>query len=221
VSTKKRRIETITTYFLENVMNFKFAIAAVAFVATSAMAQPNPSQVFIRQISHAGTGCPAGTVASNLSSDAKAFTLLFDSFVAEAGPGVALSAGRKNCQILVDLQYPQGWSYSIFTFDYRGFAQLDAQVMGEQTARYYFQGTGTSVPMTSRLYGPTAQDYHFRDQLGVTALIWSPCGAARALNINTSVGVRASNRNARGLMTVDSMDGEVKHIYGIQWRSCR
>lgn len=197
-----------------------FGIGAIAIASTSAFAQPNPNEVFIRQISYRGTGCPGGTVDHNISLDARAFTLLFDSFVAEAGPGIPLSSGRRNCQLLIDLQFPQGWSYSIATLDYRGYANLEPGTQGEQSATYYFQGSGTSIPLRTTMYGPIAQDYQFRDQLGLSAQIWSQCGASRALNINTAVAVRAP-RGRQALMTVDSINGEVKQVYGIQWRRCQ
>ena len=101
---------------------------------------PDPGQVTINKVSYAGTGCPAGTVAEMLSDDLKAFTLLFDSYVAEGGPGIPLSAGRKNCQIAVDMRVPQGWSYTIVQVDYRGFAQIDRGATGTQKTSYYFAG---------------------------------------------------------------------------------
>lgn len=200
---------------------FLFGLALI-LTSTAALSQssPDPRQVYIRQLGFAGSGCPAGTVSSNMAFDAKAFTLLFDNYVAEIGPGLPLSAGRKNCQLTIDLQYPQGWSYTVFTFDYRGYAQLDRGVSGQQQSLYYFQGSSTQVPMRSTIYGPYANDYRYRDQIGVSSLVWSPCGLRRALNINTSVTLRGPY-GARGLMTTDSIDGSVIHQYGIQWQRCR
>jgi hypothetical protein len=69
--------------------------------------------------------------------------------------------------------------------------------------------------------GPLDQNYQIRDTLGLTALVWSPCGAQRALNINTEIRTEnTANPSGHGLMTTDSIDGEVKLIYGIQWRRC-
>ena len=80
-------------------------VALAALFAGSAYAQaPDPSQVYIRGINFAGSGCPAGSVSTNVAPDAKAFTLLFDQYIAEGGPGVPASSTRKNCQVLVDLQ---------------------------------------------------------------------------------------------------------------------
>lgn len=181
---------------------------------------PDPREVKINGISYAGSGCPAGSVSQLLSEDAKAFTLLFDSYVAEAGPGMPLSLGRKNCQIAVDLRFPQGWSYSIFTVDYRGYARLDPGTSGQQISSYYFSGQTKTGNLRTNFYGPVDRDYQIRDTLGLESVVWSPCGANRALNMNTQVRVTASGRQ-RALLTIDSIDGELKHIYGIQWRRCQ
>ncbi|MCX6102193.1 MAG: DUF4360 domain-containing protein [Proteobacteria bacterium] len=181
---------------------------------------PDPSSVRINGISYAGSGCPAGSVSQNLSEDAKAFTLLFDSYVAETGPGMPLSLARKNCQVVVDLRFPQGWSYSLFTVDYRGYARLESGTSGQQVSSYYFQGQPKTGNLRTTYYGPAERDYQIRDTLGLDALVWSPCGANRALNMNTQVRVTAPSQR-RALMTIDSIDGELKHIYGVKWRRCQ
>ena len=193
---------------------------ALALVPGMAAATSAPDYVRVRAITYAGSGCPAGSVAKNISPDKQAFTLLFDEYVAEAGPGVLLAAGRKNCAINIDLDFPQGWSFTIFDVDYRGYVLLDRNVTGTQKSSYYFQG-GTGPSLAATLYGPQNKDYHYRDTLLVTAEVWSPCGATRSLNINSQVRVdNTRNRFAQGLMTVDSIDGQLTHIYGLKWRRC-
>ncbi len=187
--------------------------------ATQAFADA-PTYVRVRSISYAGSGCPAGSVAQNISPDRMAFTLLFDQYIAEIGPGIPLANSRRNCQILTDLDFPQGWSYSVLTVDYRGYANLEAGVTGQQQSAYYFQGSSTTARLATTFNGPTARDYQIRDTLGLSAVVWSPCGAQRALNINTQVRLSSASRFAQGMLTTDSIDGQVKQIYGFQWRRC-
>lgn len=182
---------------------------------------PNPGEVHINNIAYAGTGCPAGSVAGDLSTDAKAFTLLFDTYAAEAGPGIPRSENRKFCQLTVNLQVPQGWSYSLLDVTYKGFASLDRGTEGIQTSSYYFQGaTGQTATLETRIPGQYNDDYEINDSIGLDAVVWSPCGVNRALNIKSAVQVRASG-SRQGLMTIDSIDGELRHIYGVRWRRCR
>ena len=195
------------------------ATAAIAIgLGTTALSQTAPDWVRFRSISYAGTGCPAGTVAKNIAPDRLAFTLLFDSYVAEAGPAIPFSQTRKNCQINLDLEFPAGWTYTVFAVDYRGFANLQAGVRGTQKSSYYFQG-GTGPSAQSTLYGPTQRDYFYRDVFAAQA--WSICRVFRSLNINSQVRVDNSFAPANsGVMTVDSIDGQVVHTYGITWRRC-
>src|SRR5688500_3914348 len=89
-----------------------------------------PDWVKIKTIRYAGTGCPAGSVAENVSFDKLAFTLLFDKYVAEAGPRVPNRDKRKNCVVNIVLDFPSGWSFTILDIDTRGYASLDRGVTG-------------------------------------------------------------------------------------------
>ncbi len=197
------------------------ATAAAVLLAAGVAEAQTPPWVRIRNISYAGTGCPAGSVAENLASDYRAFTLLFDTFVAQTGANVPFAEKRKNCQVNLDLDFPNGWSFTVFTVDYRGYAALDRGVTGTQKSTYYFQGQRTGPSLATNLYGPTDRDYQIRDTLGLEAVVWSPCGEKRSLNINSQVRLEARDPNANGVMTIDSIDGELKQTYGIQWRQCR
>jgi hypothetical protein len=198
-----------------------WTVPLMAMMLSGAAWAEAPDHVTIRSISYAGSGCPAGTVAENLAPDYKAFTLLFDSNIAEAGPGVPFRESRKNCQINVDLEFPQGWSFTLVDVDYRGYVSLERRVQATQKSTYYFQGDRKSASLQSNFNGPKDQDYHIRDTLGLDAVVWSPCGASRSLNINTQVRVNNTrNRQGSGIITLDSIDGQLTHIYGIKWRRC-
>lgn len=195
-------------------------LALASFAGSASALGEQPEYVRVRHISYAGSGCPNGSVAENLSQDGKAFTLLFDSYVAEIGPGIPLAEGRKNCAINVDLDFPAGWSFSILDVDYRGYAHVERGATAEQKTSYYFQGDLKTASLLTQMRGPVTKDYQIRDTLGLDAVVWSPCGATRSLNMNTQVRNTAQNRLARALITIDSIDGQLTHIYGLQWRRC-
>lgn len=196
--------------------------SAFAMLAATSASADAPSYVRVRGINFAGSGCPAGSVATNVSPDLQAFTLLFDNYIAEVGDGVSAREKRKNCVVNVDLDFPQGWAYTLFTVDYRGYIDLERNLVGTQQTSYYFQGSSATARLASNISGPVARDYQIRDTLGIASLVWSPCGASRSLNMNTEVRIdNTRNRLGAGLMTLDSIDGQLKHIYGVQWRRCR
>ncbi len=203
-------------------------VAPILFVGAAAQAQvrlPAPAEpITIKKIMYNGSGCPLGTVAKNVSEDKQSFTLTFSEFVAEAGPGVSLSEGRKNCVATLTLDVPGGWQYSIGSFFYRGFMQLDRGIKAEHSADYFFEGTGFTGRFSSTKVGPFENDYVYNDNIGLSSAVWSACGVERALNINTKIRVSNSNSsaypNARGLITNDSIDGQIKQVWGITWRRC-
>jgi hypothetical protein len=201
----------------------RFLLAPGLFLLASAPAAfadaPDPGTVFVRQINFAGTGCPAGSVAGSLSPDQQAFTLLFDSFVASAGPGVPITEGRKNCSLDVQIHYPAGWTFSLATVDYRGYGLLDAGVTGLQQATYFFQGELDQTTSSQSFSGEMDQDYVSVDVFPVVA--WAPCNANRNLEINAEVRVNnRANRQGQGELTIDSINGKVEQIYGVQWARC-
>ena len=197
-------------------------VPIVAMTITSSAAAEVPQYVRIRGFTYNGSGCPIGTVAENMAPDYTAFTLLFNSYIAEVGPNIPFAQKRKNCQINVDLDFPPGWSYSIFKADYRGYISAQPGVVGTHQAMYYFQGSGLTSRLRTNIYGPTDRNYQVSDRFDLRTAVWSPCGASRALNLNSEVRLDNSlNPRGSGLMTLDSLDGSVAMIYGLQWKRCR
>lgn len=178
-----------------------------------------PSYVRLRSLSYAGSGCPAGSVASKVSADRATFTLLFDSFVAEIGRNVPLSQSRKTCMLSVDLDFPIGWSYAVDTVEMQGYADLNPGVRADISAAYYFQGSVATARLGSSLYGPSSRDYLIRDALGASAMVWSPCGMQRALNVQYSI--RLSGTGGSGLLTMDSPIDSNPKLFTLRWKRCR
>jgi hypothetical protein len=134
---------------LSNILPFIGLVAALPapeaapepqFIADNLAAGPSGHEVQITGIAFAGSGCPAGSVSGQLSSDLTTITLLYANFVAESGKGIPASNYRKNCQLNVKLKYPSGWQFSVFKADYRGYAQIPSGDTGTCKATYYFSG---------------------------------------------------------------------------------
>jgi hypothetical protein len=120
------------------------------------------------------------------------------------------------------LRYPHGWSYSIVSVDYRGYAQLPAGVTATHSANYYFSGQTQQVNSKKNFVGPFDQDYLTRDEVPIASTIFSPCGQVLPGNINTQIALSGNpSALASGAqMTVDSIDGKVTQTYAFQWKRC-
>ena len=200
---------------------FSFGFAATAFADVPADVTIPPVVNGQANPSYGGSGCPAGSARAIVSPDLKSFTMIFDKYVVNAAG--SNSFDRKNCQILVNLNFPQGWTYSIARMDYRGFYDISAGASGSQQALYYFQGNLQQARLNTVFNGPTTGDYTLSDTLGINNLVWAPCGSQSGLNINTSLLAKVGPNNPNGYaqLTTDSADGSVQTTYALQWQRCR
>jgi len=210
---------------LANFLLVALATLAVAMPAAepapaAATVYPDPTEVSINSIAYGGTGCPQGSIGSFISADRQTFTLIFDSYVASIGPGVAITDTRKNCQLNLDLEYPGGFQYSILDTVFRGYVGLDKGVTATQSATYYFSGQTAQSTCSTNFYGPVSNDYEVESDVTLTSVVWSPCGAPVSLNIDSSVLLRSSVTSATGQITDDSIDGKITFIVGLQWQAC-
>ena len=119
--------------------------AAAAAPALTERDAPSGHDVQIKGLAYGGSGCPAGSVDSSLSTDLTTLTIIYDQFQAQAGPNIQPKDYRKNCQLNVKLQFPQGWQFSVFKADYRGYANLPKGDTGSVNANYYFSGSTQQV----------------------------------------------------------------------------
>ncbi|KAN0104588.1 protein of unknown function (DUF4360) domain containing protein [Hyaloscypha variabilis] len=214
------------------------AILSIAAFAIAALATPipdepalllasdppglNKSQVYIVDITYGGTGCPQNSVGKFVSSDAETFTLIFDDMVAEVGDGTKPSDSRKNCQINLLLNYPQGFTYTVLNTQFRGYADIPAGYTGVQQATYYFSGLAQQATSTLEFDGPVTGDYHTDKDVDLLSVVWAPCGQVLPVNINSQVRVtkNAGAASGEGQLTQDSADGKVTWVAGISWKSC-
>ena len=167
---------------------------------------------------YGGTGCPDGTVSVTLSPDQKSLSLLFDQYQVEVGGDTGKSFDRKSCNIAIPVHVPQGLSVSILKIDFRGFNHLPQSATSQFNVEYFF--AGTRGPAFQRKFrGPLDEDYLINNQLAVSAIVWSGCGADVNLRTNSSMRVKTvSNREA--MASIDSEDISAAIVYQLQWRSC-
>lgn len=168
--------------------------------------------------SYGGNGCPAGSASIALSPDNTSLSILFDSYMAEAGSNGKM-LDRKSCNVAIPVHVPQGFSISIFKFDYRGFVNIPEGGQGSLNAEYFF--AGQRGPMFRKYFGSGYSDnYMFTNRLLATAVIWSPCGKDVILRSNSNMLVRSNSDYEDTMGTVDSIDVDSGIIYYLTWRAC-
>jgi hypothetical protein len=166
-----------------------------------------------------GTGCPAGTWQTRISSDGLVFTTTFSAYEAEVDPSTMVAV--KDCQLSIKLHTPPGRSISVQSFSYTGYATLTPGVRGKLLANYYFQGEPVepSSPHTD-LIGPYDKTFLFRDDVPIRDAVWSPCGLDRELNIATRIMLQNSTPASSAYMNLTALDGSSRLVVALASRGC-
>ncbi len=179
----------------------------------------NPDGVYVGTPAYGGSGCPAGSASVVMTPDSSALSLLFDSYVVDAGRSTGRSMNRKTCNIAIPVHVPQGYTVAIFKIDYRGFNQLPYGGYSTFNVEYFFAGS-RGPAYTKRFVGPLENDYVLTNTLQAGAVTWAPCGQDVILRTNTSMVVNTPI-HTDALSTVDSMDVGSGVVYHLQWMTCR
>ncbi|HUQ59786.1 DUF4360 domain-containing protein [Lentzea sp.] len=184
---------------------------------------PPPDHITIDIVTVNGSGCPAGTAAVAVSEDNKAFTVTYSDYLAQVGVGARPTDLRKNCQLNLRVNVPQGFTYGIAQADYRGFAHLERGAYAIQKANYYFQGMSQNDSAQHRYNGPHSDDWQATDTTEIAAIVYSPCGEKRNFNINTELRVYPGTSNTAtttSFVSMDSTDGAIDTTYQFSWKLC-
>jgi hypothetical protein len=207
------------------------AVAAASLVlsliippSTSDTTPPPTGQITIGVVTVNGSGCPAGTAAVAVSPGNTAFTVTYSNFLAQVGVGSAPTDLRKNCQLNLKVNVPQGFTYGIAQADYRGFASLAKGASGVERANYYFAGMSPTAYATHTYKGPFGDDWQATDTTDIAAIVYNPCGEKRNFNINTELRVNVGTSDPKkttSFMAMDSTDGNIDTIYHFSWKKCK
>lgn len=192
---------------------------------------PDPSAIIVQSISYVGSGCPQGSVGMSFANDRESFTLIFDSFVASAGPSVPRSEARKACQIQLMLKAPDGWSFAVLGLDARGYVQLPSGARAVSSLDFELDGRGRErdggESDSARFSGQVATDYIFSADAPVHSRGWSRCGGTSTLEVNAGLKLERTPNDIGSQITLDSLDGELTqrtghghHGFRLGWRRC-
>lgn len=191
--------------------------------AASAESDVPAERVRVDIISVNGSGCPAGTTEVDVSDDNLTFAVIHRSYVAKVGVGADPTDFRKNCQLVVDVKVPPGFTYGIVRADYRGKISLQAGAQALQRANYYFQGNAATTARSHPFTGPLRDDWHTTDIIDPGSVVYKPCGENRYFNINTELRVRAGTSDPKlttSWISMDSPDRNPNNRYHFAWKRC-
>jgi hypothetical protein len=198
--------------------------SALASPAHAPAKMSPPSDKMVIDVASAnGSGCPDNSAAVLVSPDNTAFTVTYNNYQAQVGVGAAADEFRKNCQLILNVHVPQGFTYAIAKTDYRGYAKLAPGSWAYEQANYYFQGDSHTTRARHNFAGPYDNDWQTTDEVGVASLAWARCGALRYFNINTELRIgpgTSDPHTTTSLITMDSTDTDLSTIFHLAWKHC-
>jgi len=228
------KMKRVTLEHVYSGLVFAALVASLLSLVASADDGFDPHQVQIRQVQAMGKGCAQGQYSVVLAPDAESMSILFDDFQAQVG-AIGTPMDQSGCQIEIELEAPQGWSYTLLSAEYRGFVDLTAGVQANHTVNYQFVNQMNRGPMgpqqdfkQTAFVGPVSQDYTVDADAGVITdqqHPWFDCQVRPSIQIRTAVQVRVADMHAdrsqvAGTMTLDSIDGKLEQDFGIAWTRC-
>lgn len=179
-----------------------------------------PESVVLRGFAHAGSGCAAGTARGEFPVNGTEFLILWDSFSAQAGPGIPVRDARKNCSINIDLDYTHGWQYTVESIEYNGRADVAEGSQALAGSAYYFQGDQNTIRFNTVFDGPVRRNFRIRDTTAPEDQVWSTCDATRSLNINYQVRL-ADAAASSPVGTISFGIGSTAGTFlKLKWRQC-
>ena len=148
-----------------------------------------------------GSGCPLSSGTAELSEERNRLVVEYSGFMAESGPGLVAGERRKNCQMMLDVATPDGYTYALDSVRLEGEADLPAGVTASVGTWTYFQGMDVADDriLTDEITGPTSDDWAFTQQVPTAERVFKPCGEDRLIAVNTTavlVGVTTGTTEA-------------------------
>jgi hypothetical protein len=213
-----KRKERIVMVKLAAVCMALFSCLAFAPMSASAAPASVPPWYTVRLITANGSGCPPGTVSVSQLNNHQ-FTVIYNSYIADAGNGASPGDFRKNCVLAIRIGVPSGWTFGIAQATYRGYAHLDSGATGTVEADYWLTGSSWTVPSTRPMSGPRDSTYTFTDRGPVGT--FAVCHTSTELNVDTSVRVFAgSTPSFYNELTMDSSDFGTHTIFNLSFAPC-
>lgn len=180
---------------------------------------PGRSEVYIDDVVVNGSGCPIGSATAIVTNSTPNgpvdyFQVTFDEFVVEK-PGRA----RKFCNVLLNIKYPSGWSFTVLDVDTSGYGEIQKGVKGTFKMSYTYRNTNRGRTTKRTQKGYWEGDYEFSDRFAHP--VYSECGKVYPLNLKTELKLTGRAKNGEdSILTADVQSGLLTQKYGIRWKRC-
>ncbi|PHH75172.1 hypothetical protein CDD80_2584 [Ophiocordyceps camponoti-rufipedis] len=184
----------------------------------SAAPQPPPGLFNIHDIEIIGTGCSPEHDHVSVDKSRTLFEISFSEYGVQSGPGIRASEWRKNCKLILNLDYSSGFQFRLVGINMAGYAAIPYGSSGQCVNSFSFAGSGSArTDYIVKMEGPLNGRFDLESTSGFSA--WSTCGKSSSiLNLNTACSIDATDDKA--YIAVDEVSGRLTVKCGIEWRRC-
>ncbi|MFC3988251.1 DUF4360 domain-containing protein [Actinoplanes siamensis] len=155
-----------------------------------------------------GSGCPASSSVTTGVPDNTAFSVSFSQFKVTGG-------SYKNCNVVIEVSIPAGWTYSVYEVINRGYGVLGNSASGRITMNSWFTGFPWTLRADQTVKGP--YDDFWQTDSTASAQIFAPCGASANLILNTTLRVAGPTTSS---MELFAQDARVSTTFLLKWKNC-
>jgi hypothetical protein len=178
---------------------------------------PPEGSVSIETVNAGGSGCPAGTVRANISSDRTQAELFFDKFITQLSPATVtpLSPSTTDCTVSYNINYPSGWSVSLEKIQLRGSVNTNYGATGTLSSDFYIPGLDVDT-VVEKDFPANQQGFYLVEQKA-PVLAYTQCGAVFPLDVTTELSLNGRTSDITGDNTIKVVD--IPRLR-LAWRRC-
>ncbi|WP_067904230.1 DUF4360 domain-containing protein [Actinomadura chibensis] len=195
--------------------------ASVAPAAADPTGARGPVEFKVEVAGVAGSGCPAGTVATAVRDDGT-FRIVYGAYTAQAGGSSRPVDAHKNCQAFLRVTAPQDVTYAISSSYHPIYARLENGANATLKFSYYFEGLPWNGMVTRTLNGAYDDEWRIAYEEPADRLLFQPCGERRRLVLNTELRIDkgTSDPSKTDFITMDSLSDGPVIFYRLTWKNC-
>ena len=156
-----------------------------------AVAEETPETYSVLSVQSAGSGCPEQQLESEFA-DANTLSInLISGMEVTSSPEGPISSTRKNCLMVIDIDYPNNWQYALVSATLAGEASIAPSAVAVHKISAHYQGYSTD--MIAQLTLSDKEDVTYNESIEFQPEEWSPCGRKRHLVKNIQTRIRGTD----------------------------
>ena len=174
----------------------------------------------IEGVTYGGAGCPSGSVSIVKSADGQSVSVLFDRFIVNSGGGSA-NPGKHSltCTMQIPVTVPAGQQLSVYSVDYRGYANLPQEALAVLSNAYSIEDLAAKVRLkVEKVMGPIDGNFTFTQNFRPGFGGWGRCGGTSTLRIDATLSAETNRRQEPSSAVMDSADSGL--VFRLASRPC-